>query len=267
MSTESGQPTRSAYDATLYAIASAHPRLHIALQRAHELRTTRAAALVGNDRFSGLDQLLRHLDSVADAFVDDDDLSRLRFLVVRARHDVETAIEATMAGYLAVTSHAMRDVMEIADLLRDFAVQPALIDEWLGADPRTRRTKFAPVAVRRRLHNASEPPYVASDGSADYKAHSAALHISPHVDLAAPPGCTDGGGWNGNVGFAEIFEHAHHLLLALRRIVETLAPGSTASGVTARSLPEFFAGMSRSHLSPTTLLMRAAAHRQREIDT
>lgn len=262
----SSQPMSAAYEATLRAISAAHPRVHTVLQRAHDLRAKRAAALVGNERFAGLDQLLLHLDALADTFADDDELLRLSFLVVRARHQVETAIEATLAGYLAVTGHAMRDVMEIADLLRDFAVHPALVDEWLGADSRTRRTKFAPVAVRRRLHDAGEHPYVASDSSADYKAHSAALHVSPHVDLAAPPGCTDGGGWKGNVGFAEIFEHARDLLLALRRVAEALSPGSTACGVAATPLPEFLAGLNRSHLSPTTLLMRATAQRQRDMN-
>ena len=172
-----------------------------------------------------------------------------------------------MPPYLAVTSHAMRDVMEMADLLRDFAVNPTLVDEWLGADSRTRYQKFKPVKVRQRLHDAGEHPYVTSYSSPDYKAHSAALHISPHVDLAAPPGCTDGGGWNGNVGFAEIFEHARDLLLALRRVAEALSPGSTACAVAATPLPEFLAGLNRSHLSPTTLLMRMAAQRQRDMGT
>lgn len=258
---------RAAYETTLSAVASAHSRVYIALQRAHDLRTTRAAALVGNDRFAGLDELLLHLDALAKAFADADELRRLGFLVVRARHDVETAIEATLAGYLAVTSHAMRDVMEIADLLRDFAVQPGLVDEWLNVNSRTRRTKFAAVAVRRRLHDAGEHPYVSSDSSADYKAHSGALHVSPYTDLAAPLGCTDGGGWNGNVGFAEVFEHARDLLLALCRLVEALSPGSAACDLAATPLPAFSAGLSRSHLSPTTLLMRMAAHNQREIGT
>jgi hypothetical protein len=215
----------------------------------------------------GLDELLTHLDALAEAVANDDGLHRVAFLVVRARADVETAIEATLSGFLAVTSHAMRDVMEIADLLRDFAVNPGLIDEWLTANARTRRSKFAAAAVRRRLHDAGEQPYVSSDGSAEYKAHSAALHVRPYIDLAAPRGCTEGGGWNGNVGFSEVFQHARDLLLALRRLSAALSPGSAVCDLAATPLPAFRAGLSRSYLSPTTMLMRVAAHKQREIGT
>jgi hypothetical protein len=131
----------------------------------------------------------------------------------------------------------------------------------------SRRRKFAAATVRKRLHDAGEHPYVTSDKSADYQAHSAALHVNPHVDLAAPLGCTDGGGWNGNVGFAEIFEHADGLLVALRRLTEATSPNDAdVCDRAARSLPKFRAGMSRSHWSPTTMLLRVAARMQRESD-
>ncbi len=60
-------------------------------------------------------------------------LSRLAFLVTRSAADFETATEATLSGYLSVAVDAMRDVMEIENLLLDFAVSPAHIDEWLAA--------------------------------------------------------------------------------------------------------------------------------------
>ncbi len=80
------------YEALLDRAAADHPRLIDSLRRAHDLRSTRVGALMGNDRFAGLDELLSHLDKLVQAFSNVDVLTRLTILVERARADVQTAI-------------------------------------------------------------------------------------------------------------------------------------------------------------------------------
>src|SRR6266498_3914098 len=126
-------PAKSSYEATLAELAAERPRLAAALQRAQQQRAHQAASLLHGARFKGLDELLRRLDELARGFEADPMLSRLAFLVTRSAADVETATEATLSGYLSVAVDAMRDVMEIENLLLDFAVSPAHIDEWLAA--------------------------------------------------------------------------------------------------------------------------------------
>lgn len=67
--------------------------------------------------------------------------------------DFETAIENALSGYLSVAMDAMRDVMEIENLLLYFAVDPHHIDRWLQAAARTLRTTYSPAEVRNRLHH------------------------------------------------------------------------------------------------------------------
>src|SRR6266536_812036 len=104
-----------------------------ALQRAQQQRAHQAASLLHGARFKGLDALLCRSSEAARGFEADPMLSRLAFLVTRSAADFETATEATLSGYLSVAVDAMRDVMEIENLLLDFAVSPAHIDEWLAA--------------------------------------------------------------------------------------------------------------------------------------
>jgi hypothetical protein len=75
----------------------------------------------------------------------------LKFLIDRTIADFETALEATLSGYWAVTFDAMRDVLEIQFLPMDFALTFAHITEWLDADDRTLKNKFEPASVRQRL--------------------------------------------------------------------------------------------------------------------
>ncbi|MFE9813287.1 hypothetical protein [Streptomyces sp. NPDC005548] len=220
----------------LTQLAGERPRLAAALLQSERQRARHTASLLTGARFKGLDELLRHLDDLVRAFEADSELSRLSFLVARSAADFETAVEATVSGYLAVASDAMRDVMEIENLLLDFAVDPGHIDDWLTADQRTIRNKFSPPAVRKRLHAAGEAPYATTAASLDYQAHSAALHVGPHQHPVAAKGFSADRGWDGDAGFWEIFEHARRLHRAIRRVTNTLAAESAADLLAAREL-------------------------------
>lgn len=193
---------------------------------------------MGGARFKGLDELLRHLDKLLQAFIADPKLGRIAFLIHRSRADLETAIEATLSGYVAVAADAMRDVMEVENLLLDFAVNPVHIDEWLTADRKTLLGKFGPARVRDRLHAVGEGRYAATAESVDYRAHSAALHVNPHQDLVASRGFSTEQGWAGDAGFWEIFEHTRRLRRAIQRLTGVLRPGSAADQIAGQELTD-----------------------------
>lgn len=204
------------------------PRLGATLRRADRLRAQRVAELAAGARFRGLNELLEHLDDIVEQFQCDQSLRRLAFLVERSVGDFEIAIESALSGYLSVAADAMRDVMEVENLLLDFAVDPSRIDEWLAADGRALRTKYRPAAVRDRLHRAGEGAYASSAEAPDYRAHSEALHVRPGRHPVAPRGFSADAGWNGDAAYWEIFEHHRRLRLAIGRLSSSVSPGSSA---------------------------------------
>ncbi|MGH3848510.1 MAG: hypothetical protein ACRDRT_02200 [Pseudonocardiaceae bacterium] len=230
----------SPYDATLAELATRLPRLAAALQRAEQHRARSATSRMGGARFKGLDELLRHLDELLLAFTANPTLCRLDFLIHRSRADLETATEATLSGYVAVAGDSMRDIMEIEDLLLDFAVNPAHIDEWLTADWKTLLGKFSAARVRARLHAAGEGLYSTTAESLGYRAHSTAIHVGPHrhpSPLVARGFVTDQ--WASDSGFWEIFEHARRLLHAIQRVTDALTPGSAVDDIARQELADF----------------------------
>ena len=134
-------PDRS-YGAILTLLASKHPRVAVTLQAAEARRVKLTSALLDRALLKGIDELLTRLDDLAQAFAADPALAKLAFLIRRGTADFETALEASMSGYVAVAFDAMRDVLEIENLLRDFANQPANFDAWLTADEKTLLKKF-----------------------------------------------------------------------------------------------------------------------------
>jgi len=191
--------------------------------------------LHGGARFKGLEKLLGYLHDVAHAFQEDPNCSRLAFLLTRCVADFETATEATLSGYLAVARDSMRDVMEIENLFLDFVVKPENIDTWLTGTRTTLKNYFKPVAVRERLHAAGVGRFTDSAYSADYAAHSEALHVTPHRYILDQKGFTTDG-WAVDLGFSEIFEHFKRLQIAIARLTDVLSPGSSASVVAHKDL-------------------------------
>jgi hypothetical protein len=178
-------------------------------------------------RFKGLDELLRHLDELHQAFTANPTFSRIAPVIHRCRAHLETAVEASLSGYIAVVADAMRDVMEIENLLLDFAVNPAHVDEWLTADRKMRLRKFSPAKVRARLN---------ADGDG-YHAHSQTLHVGPGGDHPwMPRGFAGDDELASDVGFWEIFEHARRLLQAIQRLTGALAPSSAIDEIAGREL-------------------------------
>jgi hypothetical protein len=144
-------------------------RLGSVLEEAEIRRAAALSRLTDDVRLKGANDLLGQLDHIATAFATEPRLRKLTFLIRRAIADFETALEATLSSYTAVAFDAMRDVLEIDYLLRDFAVDQQLIDEWLNADEKTLLNKFSPGSVRKRLQAAGVARFGEKAQSIDYK--------------------------------------------------------------------------------------------------
>jgi len=177
---------------------------------------------------AGLNEILLRLDKLADAFDGTPALSRLAFLIRRSAADFETATDAALAGYLSVAMDAMRDVMEIDALLRDFSLDSSRIDRWLTADPKVLMSEFAPVKVRSRLHAGHKHAPRDSAEARDYQGHSMGLHVDPRQNPFFRKGAKGGLGLLSDVAFGEMFEHAQRLDTAIRQLAAKVAPDSAA---------------------------------------
>lgn len=208
------------YEEVLSHLSQNRPRVARVLQSAHEHRQATSLRLVEGARFKRLEELLSHLDVVENGFKEHPRLKEVAFLVERARGDFETAIEATLSGYVSVAVDAMRGVIEIENLLLDFSLAQDRVSEWLKANSAVLRKRFKAVDVRKRLATAGIGNVGDRAESVDYAAHSAALHVSPVVHPLARKGFVKSEGFEGDSGFWEIFEHSRRLLNALDRLMD-----------------------------------------------
>ena len=85
--------------------------------------------MLGGVRLKGYEELIGHLEDLERVFEKSRRLRSISFLVGRARGDFHTALEAALSGFHAVAFDAMRDVMEIEFLFREFYYEPNHIEE------------------------------------------------------------------------------------------------------------------------------------------
>lgn len=210
------------YGELLESVSDLYPRLAVALRSADEQRVERLRSYLDDVvRLKGLEQLFEYLDVASKAYLADPTLAPLTFMINRTVADFETAIEASLSGYMGVAFDAMRDVMEIEALLLDFAVDQARIEEWLHADRKTRMKLYGPNKVRERLKDAGVAPFANDDFEPiDYRGHSEALHVTPPTLSLSPRGRDNDGRFTifNQVGFSEMFEHAHRVANAIENL-------------------------------------------------
>jgi len=137
--------TAKGYSELLGALAATHPRLSQALRKAQENRTSNLRFYLRGARLDGLEELHAYLTEVEQALAAAESGRKIAFLIQRAQADFDVALEATLSGYVSLAHDAMRDVMEIEFLLRDFAAEPANLDAWLTANSKTLATASEPI--------------------------------------------------------------------------------------------------------------------------
>lgn len=221
------------YSEQLRALSETHPRLAASLGRAHENRVERLESYQRGLRFAGLEELLEHFQQLEGVYQKSRKLRRLTFLVRRLQGDFCTAIEAGLSGYLAVAIDAMRDVMEIELLLREFYWEPGSIETWLNADGREQHRNFRPAVLRER-HAARVGK--SADQLADYidyKGHSMFLHVTPTPSILGGPGISSP--WlpfGDDACFWEMYEHGRRTMVRSSQLPPRMEgyPGDAGDG-------------------------------------
>ena len=138
------------YDKVLSSIESRLPDLHRTLYASHTARVHRLSQYAEGTRLSGADELLRHLRLIEKSLAEHGHENALGFLVARSTADFEIAVDAALSGMLCLAHDAMRDVMELEFLLRDFIAEPDHLDRWLSADQDEVKNFFSPNCLRQR---------------------------------------------------------------------------------------------------------------------
>ncbi|HEY0377577.1 MAG TPA: hypothetical protein VGC87_11695 [Pyrinomonadaceae bacterium] len=129
MEDSSEKKTEQEYQALLESFANTHPLLAASLLKAQKNRIDRLQKYSSGVRLKGLEQLQSHLIIVEQSFQRNRTLKKVAFLIARAKADFETALEAVLSGLHGVVFDAMRDVMEVEFLLRDFLYESSHIDD------------------------------------------------------------------------------------------------------------------------------------------
>ena len=85
-----------------------------------------------------------------DVHRDEDDLT-VRLLGIRMFNSISATLKLLLSGYYQNSILQQRDLIETVFLLDYFSGDTALISRWRGADEKTLREEFSPVAVRKKL--------------------------------------------------------------------------------------------------------------------
>jgi hypothetical protein len=191
--------------------------------------------------FAGLEEVLSCLDATRNAYEQSKTLKDIAFLILRARSDFESSIDVALAGFNGMALDAMRDVMEIEYLLRDFLSDRKQIQKWLTADQDQLIKDFSPEALRRRYAKAcGKTPNTLPD-TFEYRAHSEGLHVSPSFMLSdlAGKGFTEAPSPRGvEFCFWDIFEHSRRVIIVANDLGKDIE-GSKWNGPDPKtSMPE-----------------------------
>ncbi len=169
----------SYFDLTSIARAQGLDELARRLERTERNRQARLFFVLEDPRIArGLEDGFRQLGLVSDFLASSHRLSGAMQLADRAISRFEEAIEALLAGNHGPLSASARELMEIEWLVRDFAYEPARLDEWCHSDARERLKSYSPAQLRKRLAR-HECPGKQLPETFEYQVHSEATHVTP----------------------------------------------------------------------------------------
>ena len=206
------------FDETLEKLKFTHPFVVSGLDKANKSRKKEIERLKKGIRFRGYEELLKHLTEMKRVYDKDKELSKISFLISRIKDDFEIALEAILSGYYRTAHEAMRDVMEVEFLLRDFFYQQENINFWLTLNEKERKRQFASIILRQRHAKRIGKEVQNMTEAADYKAHSMMLHVNPPIPpIEIIKNIPDSGFW-------EVFEHAKRVLFQVHDLCKKIAP-------------------------------------------
>ena len=213
------------YDDLLDSLATKLPNTADFLRRAHECRQAKLGEYLGGARLLGIESLVNHLRLVHSRFSSDPQLRKIAFLIERSSAEFLVAVEASLSGFHTVAHDAMRSVMEIEFLVRDFYLDPLRIDDWITADEKSIRRTYSPAELRERWAASLGVEKKDLCEATDYRGHSMFLHVGPRQHPFGLSGFSnDPSGFTVDSCFWEIFEHGQRLLRSIHGLAKKVAP-------------------------------------------
>lgn len=210
------------------------------LSRAQSNREKNLSRYLGGVRLDGCEELITHLEELEHVFQRSRRLRGISPLIRRVRGDIQLGLEATLSGLHYTAHDAMRDVMEVQFLLREFYFDPPRVEQWLHATAKELNDRFRSAVPRQRYAKRLGMPTEDVPEAADYRMHSSLLHVSPH------PHPFGGAGFSGpdddfdtDVCFWEIFEHGRRVLFEAHRLRRKLARHIKSPWGPQRGLKQF----------------------------
>ncbi|MCI0487340.1 MAG: hypothetical protein L0229_12165 [Blastocatellia bacterium] len=242
-------PIDQTYSDLLSDLHADSPTLATVLDRAYRNRLSRCMRYAHGATFKGIDELLAYLAKTEKEFTQEPLLMKMQRLVTRARSDFEAGIEALLTGLHSVLFDAMRDVMEIEFLLRDFLIWADHIDEWLNCTEEERYNKFRPAILRQRYatHCGHQPQDMQE--ATDYKMHSRFLHVTPFDNPIGTRGFVDDD--HPSVMGAclwEIMAHAKRIVFLIHRLRHSIPIDVELNPGNGPDLPRFQDAWERCYL-------------------
>lgn len=216
---------RQSLSTLLRVLSESSPKTASHLSQAQLNRERHLSQYLHGARLRGHEELIGHLEELQTVFQRSRRLRGISPLIGRVAVDFQVALEATLSGFNFVAHDAMRDVMEVEFLLREFYYTPASIEGWLRATQKELNDKFRPAVLRQR-HAARlgvEPQDLPE--ASDYRGHSALLHVIPHpLPLVGRDGVGQSEGpFDTEICFWEMFEHALRLLVVAHHLRRRIA--------------------------------------------
>ena len=241
--TKQNQKDRRSYSTLIRILSSSHPILARHLRIAESNRQQRLARYLSSARLEGIEELLGHLEQMQQLFLEHHRLQRIAFLLEDSREAFVSATEATLSGYYSVAFDAMRTVMEVEFILRDFRYNTKHLEEWLACTRKQRLSKFRPAVLRARYATRRNTSPERLPESNDYAQHSSMLHVGPDQNpFGGVPGISEPVmPFGDDAAFWEIFEHGKRLLAQVHGVKGRLAPRLKAP-LGPKSLPKFQKG-------------------------
>ena len=160
--------------------------------------------------FPGLDAVRKAFDTLSNATQSES----LAVLLRRSLRESGRGIDAVISGDQQTLNDSARVFMEIEVLLREWAIDPDRMEQWLALEPDNRHRTFGFGKVLNRIKQKLDvDDSLVMPERIEYQAHSANLHPSPDEDAVSLSTLSS--------QLTELVGHIHRVMNACLELVNT----------------------------------------------
>ena len=158
--------------------------------------------------FPGLDAVRKAFDTLSNATQSEP----LAVLLRRSLRESGRGIDAVLSGDQQTLNDSARVLMEVEVLLREWAIDPDRMEQWLALEPDNRYRTFGFGKVLNRIKQKLDvDDSLVMPERIEYQAHSANLHPSPEEDTVSLPTLSS--------QLTELVGHIHRVMNACLELV------------------------------------------------